>query len=175
MSDLSAEVVRDSLDYDPESGIFRWRRKTGNVRAGSVAGTLGRCGYMIISIKKRTYKAHRLAWIHVTGQWPVGEIDHKNRVRTDNRLSNLRECSGTENQHNTGLRSDNTSGLRGIRYDAKRGKWEARLRLHGRLLHLGRFSEAGCATAAYEAARAAHGLGCVDLEAVDREDEAGAA
>lgn len=132
MSDLSAEHVRAALSYDAETGVFRWLKKTGNVRAGTVAGTIGRCGYVIISIKKRTYKAHRLAWLYTHGHWPVGQIDHKNRVRTDNRLCNLRDCSGTENQHNTGLRSDNTSGFRGVRYDAKRGNWEARLRLRGR-------------------------------------------
>lgn len=169
MIELSAEVVRDILSYEPETGIFKWRKKTGNVRAGYVAGTLGRCGYVIISIKRRTYKAHRLAWLHVTGSWPTDEIDHKNRIKTDNRFQNLRDCSGTENQHNTGLRSDNKSGNRGVRYDAKRGKWESRIRLCGKILHLGRFLSERDAVTAYQEARAAHGLGRVDLEAASRE------
>jgi hypothetical protein len=138
MSDiLDAATVRALLDYDPATGIFRWAVKTSNRRAGTLAGTLGRDGYVIICIKKRTYRAHRLAWLHITGSWPENQIDHKNRVRNDNRLCNLRDCSGTVNQHNSGLRSDNKSGLRGVSYNQKRQKWEVRMKLHGKLIHIG--------------------------------------
>lgn len=90
---LTAERLRELLDYDPETGYFRWRRDVG-ARAwkGQLAGTMARDGYEYIGIDRRRYPAHRLAWLYVHGEWPRGLLRHLNWLRSDNRLENLREA-----------------------------------------------------------------------------------
>ena len=95
---ITAEELREQLNYDPETGVFTWRVKT---RQKNIAGRVGHLnkttGYVSISVRKKTYLAHRLAWLHTYGCWPRKEIDHINRVRSDNRIANLREATRAEN------------------------------------------------------------------------------
>jgi hypothetical protein len=105
---MDAGILRSLLDYDPETGIFSWRKdlphKTGVRRAGMIAGSINGSGYTIIGFrfdgKRVSYKAARLAWLYVHGVWPKSDLDHKNRDRTDDRISNLRECTQSQNNAN---------------------------------------------------------------------------
>lgn len=130
------------LDYDPGTGIFRWKVKRngfgGGVHPGDVAGT-DRYGYVQINVTQKLWRAHRLAWLFQTGELPPKgiEIDHINGIRNDNRWSNLRLVTRRQNNLNLGLSKRNVSGVKGVSWDAKSSKWLARLKHEGKVVHLG--------------------------------------
>jgi len=134
---LDQQTLMLQVHYDPETGEFTWniggRKKVAYARAGSLDGK----GYWRIMIDGVDYRAHRLAWLYMTGRWPVQEVDHKNRNRTDNRWANLREATAGEQRQNQGLRSDATSGFRGVTYLPAKNKWLARIAMNRRRKHLG--------------------------------------
>jgi hypothetical protein len=133
--------------YNPEDGSFRWRIKKGKKFAGDLCGTLSH-GYMIIGIDRVRYKAHRLAWLYVYGELPDKHIDHINRQKDDNRISNLRLCNDQQNGENVFLPLKNsTSGYRGVFFEA--GKWRAKIWKQRKQIHLGRHVSAEAAHAAY--------------------------
>lgn len=94
---LTAEGVREILDYDPANGVFRWI--SGRL-SGSLAGTDQNQGYRHIAIAGRKHLAHRLAWLYIYDEWPAGNLDHINGIRNDNRISNLRIASPSQNAAN---------------------------------------------------------------------------
>lgn len=151
---ITQEQLKELLSYDPETGVFVWLVSTSNrVKAGDVAGTFkADSGYIFISALGHIYRAHRLAWLYMTGEWPPNQIDHINCVRDDNRWSNLREATNAQNQANKGPRCDNSTGFKGVRFDQDRQKFRARVKLNGKEYHLGRFGTAEEAHAAYVAA-----------------------
>lgn len=104
------EYVRKNFTYNPDGTFTRHDRKGGN-------GSYDKDGYVIIKIKGKQYKAHRLVFAYFNGRFPNGEIDHINRVRDDNRIENLRECSRIENIHNTTKKVNPQTGVVGIYYD----------------------------------------------------------
>ena len=149
----TAEYLRSVLHYDPESGIFTWKVRTSNrVKVGSVAGSQSGKGYLDISVCSRTHRAHRLAWLYVHGVWPEDQIDHINRIRTDNRISNLRDVTQKQNLQNAGKHSRNTSGHTGVIWDKHRSKWQARIAHNCKDIHLGSFASLEEAVAARKAA-----------------------
>jgi hypothetical protein len=153
---LNAEKVRDVLSYDPDTGLFAWK-KTGNraLKIGDRAGYLHPRGYVYIKIGNHSYAAHRLAWLIVHGQWPQDQLDHRNGVRSDNRISNLRPCVGsTENNQNTAKYGSNRTGFHGVGWHKASGRWRARINAGGRQYHLGAFDTPEEASAAYLAAKA---------------------
>ena len=97
---MNVDRLHDVLHYDPLTGVFRWRVARGSRAAGDVAGGISGAGYRQIGIDGRYYQASRLAWLYTTGEWPDGEIDHKNGVHDDNRWDNLRDVTHTENNQN---------------------------------------------------------------------------
>jgi hypothetical protein len=157
---LTSDILRAALDYDPASGLFHWKiRPAHRVQAGDLAGTPKGNGYLKICVYSRNYLAHRMAWLHVTGAWPVAQIDHKNLIRSDNRWSNLREATNTiNNQNKIRALSNNKSGLLGVsKYNNKFG---ARIVVDGNQRNLGLFATAELAHAAYVAAKREWHEGC---------------
>lgn len=152
-TEISAARLRELLHYDPETGVFT-RRVTRNAiaKAGTVAGTLDRGGYVAIMVDGRRHKAHRLAWLYVYGKWPSGCLDHINRLTGDNRISNLREVTYSENQQNTLLQSNNTSGYRGVVWDHKKRRWKATIGINNRNQCLGNYRTPEEAFEAYKSA-----------------------
>lgn len=127
---LTAERVREILDYDPLTGVFRWAIRTSPAAAaGDVAGSLY-AGYRRIRIAGRAYLAHRLAWLHVHGEWPAGEVDHRNGNPGDNRIGNLRVVTPQENKHNIHVRPNIRLGSFADPRDASLAYQEAKRRLH---------------------------------------------
>jgi HNH endonuclease len=118
---IDAGAVRELLDYDPNSGIFRWRVCRGPVKTGDIADNVDSHGYVRIEINGRSYKARRLAFLIMRGRWPADEIDHINRNPVDNRWCNLREASHAEGMRNRSLQKNNKFGRPGIQ---KKIKWK---------------------------------------------------
>lgn len=158
-----ANLARALFDYDPETGIVRWKvdRFAGEyrgrqvARAGDVAGC--KCpvhGYWKLSFKGRSRPAHKVIWLIVTGRWPAAEIDHINCDRADNRWANLRAATRAQNGQNRGANKRNTTGFKGVTYWPARKKYMAQIMANGVQKTLGYFDTPNEAHAAYCAAAA---------------------
>lgn len=164
--ELTIEVVRELLRYDPKTGKLFWKRrsrrwfksegiwKSWNKKyAGKEALTAqNNYGYLHGNIFKRDMLSHRIIWLLCTGEWPTGQVDHINGDRADNRIENLRDVTGLENRKNQKLRSDNPSGFIGVFQHKETKRWGARIGRDGKTLHLGYFSDKEDAIAARAAA-----------------------
>jgi hypothetical protein len=154
---LTQKQLKELLSYDPDTGLFTWLvNRPAGVKAGDQAGHLNKKdGYWTIKVLGKQYAAHRLAWFYSYGHWPI-DLDHKDRVRSNNSLLNLREATPTQNGKNTGMRPSNTSGFKGVTWNRKCGKWQAQAKLSGESHHLGLFDCAEMASRAYEEFCKAH-------------------
>lgn len=135
---LTAAEAREALHYDPETGVFTRLISKARGKAGRVAGSLSN-GYVRVPLDRKVYKAHRLAWLYMTGEWPAGIIDHVDRNRSNNRWSNLREVTAAGNAQNASLRKDNKSGVKGVSWCNTNKKWMAQLKVNNRNKFLGHF------------------------------------
>lgn len=150
---LSFDYVSSLFNYDPSSGVItRKITKAYNAKEGSIAGVIHKTGYLHIRIDSVCYKAHRVAWILHYGVWPSNEIDHINRIKSDNRISNLRDVTRAVNVRNTGNRKDNTSGCKGVSYYKLNKKWGANISENKKVTFLGLFNSITDAEEAYMAA-----------------------
>ena len=125
--------ILEHLKYDPLSGLFT--RKKDN----KVVGSKDKDGYIIITFKRKRYKAHRLAFYFVNGKLPKNQIDHINHIKCDNSFNNLREVTNYENHRNRKKNSNNTSGQTGVSFDKKCNLWIARISHKGKRFSLGMF------------------------------------
>jgi HNH endonuclease/AP2 domain len=142
--EASFDDVASVVCYSPESGTFVWKDRESNKCftsrfSGKEAGRVNEIGYRVISINNRIYLAHRLAFLLMTGDYPKDRVDHINGDRSDNRWANLRECSHAQNLANTGLWKSNSSGIKGVCWDKSRNKWQSKIKVNGKMLHLGRY------------------------------------
>ena len=152
-NELTAEKLRELLHYDPAAGVFTWKVSTSNrVKVGDITGCLDRNGYLLIRVHSCRHKAHRLAWLYVYGVWPEGQIDHINRIRTDNRISNLRDVSHKQNHQNRSKPSNNTSGHPGVVWNRRDSRWQAQIVHNQKHISLGYFTNLEEAIAARKAA-----------------------
>ena len=138
---ISQDRLKELFHYDPETGLFTWIvfRGGGSPRIGTVAGSPNEDGYVKIKVDQKLYAAHRLAWLYMTGSFPSLEIDHINGQPADNRFSNLREASRTENNRNTKISKNNQSGFKRVTRNKKNGKWAAHIRSNDKQKFLGNF------------------------------------
>ena len=161
----SVEYLRECFVYDRKSGELIWKERprehfateracsTWNATfVGEKAGFSQNRGYIAVAIANRKYLIHRVIWKLETGEDPLEQIDHRDGVRTNNSWANLRVATGNEQSQNSGRRSDNVSGQRGVSWDRSRGKWAAEIISNGVRHRLGRFNSIADASAAYEAA-----------------------
>ena len=148
--ELTAERLRELLNYDPSTGLFTWLANIGSRgRVGAIAGW-SRLGYRCITIDTVKYLAHRLAWLYTHGNMPAAEIDHINGVRCDNRICNLREASPSINRQNSLVaRAHSKTGVIGVSLDQRDGRYYARIYANGRRCALGGFDSIEEARRAY--------------------------
>jgi hypothetical protein len=139
MTELTQKQLKELLRYESKSGHFYWRHSQGRAKAGQQAGALDAYGYVVIRVNGALYKAHRLAWLYVHGQFPDGLLDHINRKPHDNRISNLRNVSQSINMHNAKARVGSRSKVPGVRWRADRNKWAASIRIGYTQHYLGTF------------------------------------
>lgn len=150
---LTQERLKELLHYDEETGIFR--RKKGLAAKGcsinSIAGCLTVRGYWKICIDRKQYAAHRLAWLYVFGYFPEKLIDHINGNRIDNRISNLRTVTSSENLQNMHFSKSNnkTSKVLGVSWFARDKKWQSEIQVNKKRIYLGRYDSLEDAKNAY--------------------------
>jgi hypothetical protein len=159
MAELTAEVLRSKLTYNPETGVFIWRVRAGKAWPGRVAGSPDSWGHTQIRINTRKYATHRLAWLYVHGEWPKQHIDHIDGNPANNALRNLREVDMSVNQQNLRkAKSTNKCGLLGV--SRKANYSVARIKVGDRVLFLGTFETNEEAHAAYLNAKRRFHPGC---------------
>jgi len=139
--------LADALfNYDPESGDLTWRVDTRATPLGHRVGTISRhkietyTSYINVMVLGGRYKAHRIAWLLQTGEWPKKHIDHIDGNGLNNSWGNIREATPEQNACNQKVRSDSTSGVKGVSYDKKRGMWYVYIDVEKKRKHLGRYA-----------------------------------
>lgn len=153
VNEITFERASELLRLDPETGALWWRTGT-DVRARGEAGYINPRGYRIVMIDGKNHRAHRLVWLLLNGKLPENDIDHVNGVRSDNRPSNLREATRSQNNENQRRpRGNSRSPYLGVTWHAQSKRWAARITTCGRLKHLGLFATPEQARDAYIAAK----------------------
>ncbi|EPZ0883773.1 hypothetical protein BL124_00003225 [Klebsiella pneumoniae] len=150
---ISQSELKKLIHYNPETGIFTWIVNGLNRRKGRGAGNV--CpfhGYVRIGINRKLYKAQHLAYLYMTGEY-AENVDHRNGIRHDNRWRNIRKCTIQQNNMNMPIRSDNKSGAPGVNWYEGRKKWRVTLRIDGKFISLGYYSDFELAALVSEEAR----------------------
>jgi len=166
--EITPETLRRKLRYAPNEGKLFWRPTTPDMYTPGKKSATHQCnawnaryankeaftatdahGYKVGTLSRKCLKAHRVVWAIVYGEWPSADIDHINKDRADNRISNLRAVTRAQNLANSHRARGTTSVYRGVRYSF--GKWEARISVDNRQVSLGRFDEEAAAARVYDA------------------------
>lgn len=153
-TDLTAQRLRELLDYNPETGVFTWRvdvGRWGRIKAGTATGSPDAFGHLRIQVDGTLYYSHRLAWLYMTGTWPENEVDHRDTVPHNNKWINLRDKTHRVNTEN---RRRPTHGKKsgmpiGVSVDKRDGAIRADITVDGRAISLGRHPTPEIAHAAY--------------------------
>lgn len=159
-SDLTFERANECLEYDPLTGLFRWKNRpwlNPDWFPGNYQVKDDRYEHFTIQIDARQYPASRVAYLLMEGCWPIHEIDHKDRNSLNNIYKNLRPATHTYNMFNKGVRCDNKLGIKGVR-QKRNGRYEARITIDKRDRGLGTYDTIGEASRRYdEIAKEIHG------------------
>ena len=144
---MRAELTRDRLcellDINTETGIFTWKHTMGGkAKKGQQAGVLNAHGYIMIRVDQVDYLAHRLMWLYVYGAFPILNIDHIDRNRSNNCPINVRVATPKQNGENRSLKSKNASGHRGVflRKYLKSKPWAVNIMSNRKTIHIGYFA-----------------------------------
>lgn len=149
---INQEILKLNYSYDEKTGVFtrlvsnNHRYKIGQITSGTMNGH----GYLKLTINKKSYLCHRLAWLYKYGHWPNNHLDHINGIKTDNRICNLREATIQQNNFNKKVRIDNKLQAKGIYLIEKTNKYCVRGTIDGKRLHIGHFDNIDDAKKAYE-------------------------
>ncbi len=151
---LTQKKLKELLYYNAETGVFVWKKYRCQIaRTGDVAGTIKENGYRYIRIGNKAYRANRLAWFYMEGYFPEHEVDHKDRIRDNNKWRNLVEKTASCNARNRGVRSDSKTGITGVIKHKANGKYQSSITISPKKRkHLGFFeSMESAALARWEA------------------------
>lgn len=177
---ITVERLRALLEYEPDTGVLRWRRRAAdtfeptaawtaerhsaswNSRwAGKVAGSTRGDGYVVLCVDCVDLLAHRVIWAMLKGAWPAGDVDHKDGDPGNNRERNLRDGSTSFNiQNQRAPHSDNDSGYLGVSRERRRGYFVANIYVNGKNKYLGSFDDPLEAHKEYLKAKRQHHEGC---------------
>lgn len=155
---LSHSTLLERVIYNEKTGKFMVRRGHPGVRKDKPLGHVGSNGYRRIMINDYRYLAHRLTWFYIHKKWPRRDLDHKNLKRDDNRITNLRETTDSQNHANMRPSKANTSGVKGVCWNRFRNYWQSYIKVNGKSFFVGRFDTLEEGRIAYEkAAKKYHG------------------
>lgn len=167
---LTQTLLNECLNYDPSTGLFTWlnrpeshfksrtAQRVWNSRlSGKTAGGNTSDGYKRITVFNQGYSAHRLAWLYMTGSFPIQHIDHINHDKKDNRLINLRAATPQDNSQNSTISSRNTSGKVGVCWNKKQREWRVHINVNKKQTFIGSFKSLPNAIASRVAAEIKHG------------------
>jgi hypothetical protein len=137
---ITQQELKQQLHYDPDTGVFTWLVSNAQcVKVVDIAGSYNSQGYRQIMINYKYYRAHRLAWLYMYGNFPIDQIDHINNKKDDNRIINLREANNSENgQNKIKAQSNNKLGLLGV--SKNRTGFQARIKLNNTIKCLGTYT-----------------------------------
>jgi hypothetical protein len=157
----SVAELRRYLAYDKATGVLTWKARPSvksRCEIGAEAGYMEKDGYRRLKFMGRLYHTHVVAWALVTGEWPEHEVDHRDVNQGNNRWDNLRLATRSQNKANMAAPVTNTSGVKGVYWDAARCKWVASIRVDGKKRMLGRFpaDQKDVAASTYQAAARHH-------------------
>jgi hypothetical protein len=149
----TVERIRELFHYEVVTGRFYRKVATKNTKIGPAKVNDNGRGYLYIFVDGKRYAVHRLAYIWITGEWPEHEVDHINHTRDCNAWHNLRHATAVENRQNSSLRSDNSSGIKGVSFVKPNNNWCARIYKDGVKHWIGVFPTKEEAAAALRVAR----------------------
>lgn len=151
---LKREDALRLFNYNPDTGILTWKNPPRSSRFiyGAVVGYKTN-GYLQVKLYGMRLYVHRIAWLMVYNDWPTDVIDHINGDRSDNRIANLRVVTNTQNSWNSKMRKNNSSGVKGVTFNSAANKWVGRIRVNGKMVHVGCFDDIEEARKAMENAR----------------------
>ena len=138
---LTQKRLKKLINYDPLTGTFTWRVRRGSARKGDIITCRDSDGYVVVMVDRKLMKSHRLAILYMDGYLPENTVDHRNRIRHDNRYKNLREASNQCQSRNRPPSSRNTSGIKGVYWSAADKKWKSGVCVNGERKHLGTFTD----------------------------------
>jgi len=150
---ITQEMLKEHFYYDELTGNLICIKKTSrysSVKIGDVLGNINSKGYSRATLNKKTYKTHRLIWLYVYGYLPEKEIDHINRIKHDNRISNLRLATRSENMRNNPKNIKNTSGYKGVSWDKYNNCWQCSTKVNGKTIRKSCFKTPQDAYMAYK-------------------------
>lgn len=155
---ITYEIAKALFRYDEKTGSLVWSFSGGNVKEGCQVGTkqsspISNTKYLGTLLFGQRYKVHRIIWLMQTGDWPKGEIDHIDGDGLNNSWRNLRDVTHSQNMMNAAVRSDSTSGFKGVSYDKQRERWYAYINVEGKRKMLGRHKTKQEAIAARKSAQ----------------------
>lgn len=141
-SNIAQSELKSLLSYRKELGIFtRFTSPNGKEKAGDIAGTINKQGYVKVCVAGKNYLAHRLVWLYHTGEFPIKHLDHINNNKLDNRIENLREVTITENMKNKTKPKHNTTGKTGVVYNKANSNYMANITVDKKKIYLGSFQQ----------------------------------
>ena len=147
IASVTAADLRANYHYGPETGI--WTR----LSTGKIVGAIDVSnGYRYFYLRGVRVWEHRGAWLYMTGAWPANEIDHRDRNRSNNRWSNLREATRQQNAANGPVMPHNKIGLKGVSLCKATGRYRADITVSKRRFNLGRHDTPEAAHEAYRRA-----------------------
>jgi hypothetical protein len=139
---ITQAELHEAFNYDPATGVFSRKKVFSNrSKVGGKLGLKQAKRHITIYQNGKYYCAHRLAWLYVYGKWPDGYVDHINGDPTDNRISNLRDSTQSQNLCNSKLPVTNKTGVKGVSWDDSRGQWFAKIQYKKKQYPLGRYDD----------------------------------
>lgn len=136
--EMTQERLKQLVEYDPATGVFERIGKLHHT-AHKIPKSSNQDGYLTVWLDGKNRRQNRMAWLYMYGA-PIPKIlDHINGNRKDNRISNLRPATVAQNQQNSRLRCDNSSGVKGVSWDKSQNSWKAYSKNKGKTKHIGVF------------------------------------
>jgi len=139
---ITQKELKNILHYNPKNGVFIWSKKISKkINTGDIAGDVNKRGYCRIGIRGKKYASHILAWIYIYGEAPENDLDHIDHNKTNNKISNLRIVTPSENAMNQTMSKANKSGFNGVVWNKKAGKWMVQIAFERNQIYLGIYDD----------------------------------